>query len=194
MTSAMVAPARFSDASYPELLESARSLLTRSTETILAAGELFGQMLALETLERIADDTDLTPGTVLRYSRVALFWNGVRIGPDQNGRPATYPLYDRVALDPLMTDAEKQEIRRHARRGRHIVVEMVKAFRAVHVAAPRHRAAVAEQALNGLVHAEQRLVRLQPGDVDGRTVDELHALVQTLVGHVDLLRAASVGE
>jgi hypothetical protein len=190
VNSAVVAQVRFSDATYPELLESARSLLARSAETILAAGELFGQMLALQGPERVAADTDLTAGAVLRYSRVASFWSGVRIGPDPAGRSATYPLYDRVALDPLMTDGEKQDIRRHARRGRHIVAAMVGAFRSVHLAEPAQRRVAAEQAWRGLVHAEQRLVRLQPGDVDGRTLDELHALVQTMVGHVDLLRAA----
>lgn len=179
MTSTIVSPT-FSDQTYSSMLDSARGLLARTATELLSVGELFARMLTLESADRIAADTDLSPATVVRYARVAAFWAGVRIGSDTHRRPATYPLYDRVALDPLMADDEKQEIRCHARRGRHVVLEMVDTYRSAHKGKPRYRDDLAAQAINALTHASQRMERLEPGDLSEEQIRQAHLLLATL--------------
>lgn len=132
MTATIPRP-KFSNQTYAELVTEIQAVLTRNVDSMLAAGALFVAMLRHEDARRIARDVDFTPSSVVRIAEVATFWGRVRIGPDQAGRHASYGMYDRVAHDPLMTQGEKAEIKRQARRGRHIVDQLITEFRARHI-------------------------------------------------------------
>lgn len=129
---ATIARPRFSNQTYTELITEVQSVLVRNVDSMLAAGELFGEMLKHEDAKRVAQDVDFTPNAVARIAGVAKFWGRVRIAPDRSGRQASYGMYDRVAHDPLMTRDEKSEIKKHARRGRHIVEQLIVEYRARH--------------------------------------------------------------
>jgi hypothetical protein len=101
--------------SYTELLRRVRSLFARDVETRFEMAVIFGKMLKYKTSAEVAEDTDMSPGGVERIARVAEFWGNVRIKPDGAGkRPAPWSVYDRVALDQVMTGAQKETIKRAA--------------------------------------------------------------------------------
>jgi hypothetical protein len=61
-------------------------------------------------------------------------------------------MYDRVAHDPLMTQGEKAEIKKHARRGRHIVDQLITEYRGRHLSeATTDRGEIAVRTLRTVV-------------------------------------------
>jgi hypothetical protein len=151
MTATITSP-RFSDRTYAELISEVQSVLTRNVDSMLTAGALFVEMLKHQDETRIARDVDFTARAVSRIAGVAKFWGKVRIAADRAGRQASYGMYDRVAHDPLMTQGEKAEIKKHARRGRHIVDQLITEYRGRHLSeATTDRGEIAVRTLRTVV-------------------------------------------
>lgn len=101
--------------SYTELLRRVRSLFARDVETRFEIALIVSKMLKQRTAIEVAEDTDISPGGVERIARVSDFWGNVRIAPAGAGkRPAPWALYDRIALDPVLTADQKANIKRAA--------------------------------------------------------------------------------
>lgn len=137
MTAVKTAPARRRttptnlEESYEALLTRVRQLFMADVETRFEMATLFGKMLRFKTADEIAEDTDMTPGGVARIAQVAQFWGDVRIAPDGNKR-APWFVYDRVALDTLMSDEHKEAIKRAApKQGLKVVRKMIRDARRV---------------------------------------------------------------
>jgi hypothetical protein len=158
VTATITSP-RFSDRTYAELISEAQSVLARNVDSMLTIGALFVEMLKHQDEARIARDVDFsgrgvksTSRAVTRIAGVAKFWGKVRIAADRTGRQASYGMYDRVAHDPLMTQGEKAEIKKHARRGRHIVEQLITEYRGRHLSgAATDRGEIAVRTLRTVV-------------------------------------------
>lgn len=99
--------------SYTELLRRVRALFSRDVESRFEIALIFSKMLKLKTAEEISQDTDVPPGGIKKMAQVAEFWGNVRIKADGAGkRPAPWNLYDRIALDPMLSDDLKQQLKR----------------------------------------------------------------------------------
>lgn len=135
MTTKTVTPAKVTTAvepSYTELLRRARSLFARDVETRFELALIFSKMLDHKTPAEVAEDTDMTPGGVARVAQVADFWGNIRIKADGAGkRPAPWFIYDRVALDPVITDQDRQRIKQAAPKGLSMVRELIAQARQV---------------------------------------------------------------
>jgi hypothetical protein len=117
---------------YAAFRDRARLLVAQDANARLELAGLLLEMCRLVGEERTAADVALSPAVVRRMLRVHRFWGDVRIAPDP-GRPwvrASYYLYDRVALDPLLTDEVKVEIRTLAEEGVEVVTRALRAERA----------------------------------------------------------------
>lgn len=118
---------------YEALLSQVQQAFATDVETRFKLATLLGKMLKLKPAEVVAEDTDMTPGGVVRIAQVAEFWGRIRIAADGKRR-APWFIYDRVALDQVMTDQQKQTIKQAApKQGLKVVRQMIKDARQVSV-------------------------------------------------------------
>lgn len=188
--------------SYTELLRRVRALFARDVETRFEMAVIFGKMLKHKTAAEVAEDTDMAPGGVERIARVAEFWGNVRIKSDGAGkRPAPWSLYDRIALDPVITDEKRQTIKRAApTKGLATVRQMVNdarrpELRRVEEVVRGKRAALttAPRATPPKRASKVNLIPSPPSDADdgGVLVHQALGAIDTSIANLDQLESLS---
>lgn len=177
---------------YVAFRDRARLLIAQDASTRLDLAGVLLEMCRLVGEQQVAADVALSPSVIRRMLRVHRFWGDVRIAPDpdQPRLRASYHLYDRVALDPLLTDEVKAGIRTLADEGVGTVTRILRAerdrvLRAIQDATTTpevtHRLSV-NQVVNALTVALEHLEELE--DLTMNEFTDVSTLVNRVIARL----------